>query len=68
MSNPEGVPSATNSTPYATRPLWTIAFHAPGETGTYTIGCLREQEARSRFAAANPNAVIDSITFAEVPY
>ena len=63
-----GVPSATNSMPYATRPRWQIAYIDAGETGLHYIDCLREQEALSRFAQARPTAQILSILYTEVPF
>lgn len=68
MSNPNGVPNISNSTPYPTRPCWTVGFTYSGEPATYTVNVLREAEARSRFYAAHPGAEIESIEFTEVPF
>jgi hypothetical protein len=68
MTNPEGVPAATNTADYPTQPRWQIAFTENGEDGTYFVHCLRQAEALSRFAQVHPAATVLSVLFTEVPF
>lgn len=67
MTSPYGVPDATNTMAYPTRPCWTLEYVGPGYSGTYQCHVLREAEARSQFAAFDPRATVTAATFSEVP-
>lgn len=67
MTNPDGVPSVTNTARYPTHPRWVFVFTVRGETFERSYDVLRETEARSRLAADEPEATIVSASYTEVP-
>lgn len=69
MSNPTGVPAATNTADYATRPCWTFTYRTTpdGPSLEKRFYVTRQAEAMSRFNAEVLAAYGVSASFSEVP-